>query len=244
VKLWIDARTAFPNTPAGYARRAQLGPSSKIEVLDAAGQWVLVPPATAYLSPSKEARRPFVLDISNIFVTSNYRVRLSWLFKTFIDAILVDVSADVPVALTLLSLETAELRYYGHSHRSGGELVEFTYGAATLDVWPAFPGHYTRYGHVTALLSAIDDKHVISWAGDELALRFTPPAAPPPGIHRRFILHSFGYYKNAAAAGPQEVEPLPFAGMSNYPYDSAVESYPDDPVHETYRQIYNTRVLP
>jgi hypothetical protein len=36
------------------------------------------------------------------------------------------------------------------------------------------------------------------------------------------------------------VGPLPFHGMSRYPYDSS-ESYPDDKEHRQYQKRYNTR---
>ncbi len=37
------------------------------------------------------------------------------------------------------------------------------------------------------------------------------------------------------------VELLPFAAMSGFPYDSEVESYPDDPAHIQNFEKYNTR---
>jgi hypothetical protein len=36
------------------------------------------------------------------------------------------------------------------------------------------------------------------------------------------------------------VEPLPFHGMSVYPYPDS-EHFPTDPAHEQYRREYNTR---
>jgi hypothetical protein len=36
------------------------------------------------------------------------------------------------------------------------------------------------------------------------------------------------------------VEPLPFHGMSGYPY-GADEHYPDGPEHQRYLRTYNTR---
>jgi hypothetical protein len=40
------------------------------------------------------------------------------------------------------------------------------------------------------------------------------------------------------------VEPLPFVAMGNFPYDEAVEQYPDSQEHRLYRKIYNTRTMP
>ena len=38
----------------------------------------------------------------------------------------------------------------------------------------------------------------------------------------------------------ETVEPLPFHGMSRYPYP-ATEHYPDTPAHREYGRTYNTR---
>ena len=40
----------------------------------------------------------------------------------------------------------------------------------------------------------------------------------------------------------QTVEPLPFHGMSRYPY-GADEAYPSDPEHRRYLETYNTRYV-
>jgi hypothetical protein len=184
------------------------------------------------------------MDITGIFVTDVYRIRLTWLFKTYLDFIGLDTTVDLQPALQILPLETADLRYYGHSQRVGDEVFQFVYGSVSQELWPAFPGNYTRFGDVTPLLDGVDDKFVIFWAGDEVALRFTPPAPPPAATHRRYILHSHGYYKDLTFGGAHEVELLPFGAMSNYPYDPAVEHYPDDADHVSYQATYNTRWLP
>jgi hypothetical protein len=38
------------------------------------------------------------------------------------------------------------------------------------------------------------------------------------------------------------VEPLPFHGMTRYPYGEE-EAYPSDPVHQRYLKVYNTRIV-
>ncbi|MBW2524260.1 MAG: hypothetical protein JRI23_08805 [Deltaproteobacteria bacterium] len=244
IKLVIDGTTVFPNSPAGIARKALFGSPTRVEVLDENLQWVEVPKPVFYMPPPKEARRPFVMDVTNVFMTDVCRIRLTWLFKTYLDFIGLDTTADVQPTLQALPLESADLRHYGHSQRVGDEVFEFVYGSVSQDLWPAFPGDYTRFGDVFALLQSVDDKFVIFWAGDEVALRFTPPTPPPAGSRRRYVLHTHGYYKDLTFGGPHEVELLPFGAMSNYPYDPADEHYPDDPDHTTYLQTYNTRTLP
>ena len=65
---------------------------------------------------------------------------------------------------------------------------------------------------------------------------------PPPGWARDFVLHTDGWLKegdlNTATAAT--IEPLPFHGMSRYPYP-ATESYPASPEHVEYVLEYNTR---
>ena len=57
------------------------------------------------------------------------------------------------------------------------------------------------------------------------------------------MVYANGYYKATGNVDiPHTVEPLPFAAMSNYPYDPAVENYPVDADHNQYRAGYNTRL--
>lgn len=66
--------------------------------------------------------------------------------------------------------------------------------------------------------------------------------ASPRGWVRDFLLLVDGWAKDADAntAFSQNVEPLPFHGMSSYPYPSG-ESFPQDLTHKDYRATYNTR---
>jgi hypothetical protein len=103
---------------------------------------------------------------------------------------------------------------------------------------------YTRYGDVRELVLAPDDRFVIMGSGDELQLNFPAAALPPlPGAWRRdFLLLLDGWAKDSDAntAYSQSVDPLPFHGMSRYPYPTS-EHYPDDEPHRVYRRTYNTR---
>lgn len=107
-------------------------------------------------------------------------------------------------------------------------------------------GAYTRFGPVDGLLREYDDRFVLMGPGDEIALRFDASRLPatPPGHTRSFILESHSYCKDMDiyTATPQTLDPLPFRGMSRYPY-SAPEKYPDDPLHRQYREKYNSRMV-
>ena len=86
------------------------------------------------------------------------------------------------------------------------------------------------------------------WApGDEIALRFDASKLPAPvaGATRSFVLVSHAYCKDDMdlyTATPQTLEPLPFRGMSRYPYP-ATEHYPETKEHREYKAIYNKRIV-
>jgi hypothetical protein len=56
------------------------------------------------------------------------------------------------------------------------------------------------------------------------------------------VLRTWGYSKSAGpfVATGDTVGPLPFHGMSNFPY-RADEHYPRTPLHEDYQRRWNTR---
>ena len=110
--------------------------------------------------------------------------------------------------------------------------------------WRDLQGDYTRYGDVTQLLQSVDDMYVIMNAGDEMTVKFGADRLPPleNGWVRDFILFSDGWDKDGDINTllSQTIDPLPFHGMTTYPYPEG-ESYPNDDVHKSYRLRYNTR---
>jgi hypothetical protein len=107
-----------------------------------------------------------------------------------------------------------------------------------------FEGAYTREGDVLPLVTRADDRFVIGKPGDEIAIDFDEPPSQsiPPGWTRTYLLVGDGFSKemDVNSASPDTVEPLPFHGMSGYPYPAS-EHYPDTPEHNRYREEYNTR---
>ena len=87
--------------------------------------------------------------------------------------------------------------------------------------------------------------YVINNSGDEITIKFDASKAPdlPDGWQRDFLIYSEGWVKDGDlnTAFGNTVEPLPFHGMSQYPYDSNLEHYPDDSVYRAYQQQYNSR---
>jgi hypothetical protein len=155
-------------------------------------------------------------------------------------------------ALTLTRLEAsaADLWWRGFSaeiHQNGLGPLAYDYERVSTETpWKLMPGRYTREGDVRELVGAVDDMFVVSRPGDELRLSFDAARIPPTtaGSSLTYLLYAHGYSKemDLSSASPDHVAPLPFRGMSRYPY-AAPERYPDTPAHRRYLETYNTRVV-
>jgi len=239
-KLVIDGWSVFGSAYATALQKVQ----PYIEVPDADGQWIKV---KSFGEPSGDMKR-MAIDLSGLFIGDDHRIRLNtgrdsgmaWR----IDRVMIDDSQPVELTISEISADYADLHHRGKA----------TYSAATLerritaedDVLPdelkAYGyGNFTKYGDVRSLITSTDDMYAIMRHGDEISLTFPAPSAPvPDGMKRMFVLKADVYYKVFRVEN--NVEPLPFHGMSIYPYDPAVEHYPDDAEHNQYRLEYNTRV--
>jgi hypothetical protein len=190
-----------------------------------------------------------VVDVADYLDHQNARIRLRSSSQIYWDqALLVEGRVEEPHQVTRLAPAGADLHWGGFNElyrpaADGPHL--YRYGRKThVPIWQTMSGWATRYGDVTELLAAADDRLVIFTSGDEVTLRFDATALPalPPGWQRSFLFYSDGWEKDAdrnTLLG-DTVEPLPFHGMSAYPYPAS-ESYPDDALHEEYRRRYNTR---
>ena len=78
--------------------------------------------------------------------------------------------------------------------------------------------------------------------GDELTVEFDSLPAPVQGMERSFLLYADGFGKDMDfhSAHSLTVDPLPFHGMSSYPYPKT-ERYPQTAENIEYLQQYNTR---
>ena len=213
-----------------------------IEVMDVAGEWVKV---KSFGVPAGDMKR-MVIDISNVFLSDDHRIRvhtgadsgLAWR----IDRLMLDDSASVPFTVREVSADYADLHHRGMAPHAG---ASFDHRIIADDgVLPDNPqaygyGKFTRYGDVKTLLDVTDDMFAIMRHGDEISMSFPGPSAPlADGMQRSFILKADVYYKVFRV--DNNVELLPFHGMSIYPY-TAPETYPTDPDHQQYILNYNTR---
>jgi hypothetical protein len=170
--------------------------------------------------------------------------------RVYWDQILADTSEPAPVSVARIDPREAALRWRGYSAETspdGRDPFGFEYARVSAAApWKTLPGRYTRFGDVRSLLSASDDRFVVSAPGDEVAVSFDAAALPniPPGWTRTFLLYADGFSKemNLHSSSPDRLEPLPFHGMKRYPY-AEPEHYPLTSSHRLYPDRYNTRVV-
>jgi hypothetical protein len=218
-----------------------------LQVRDASGAWKTVVPDMGI--PAGKPKTISV-DLTGKFLSSSREIRIVTNLCVYWDDIFMLESSDTPpYVMTRLDASSADLHYRGfstptiHPERTQPESFDYARPMA-LSMWNPTPGLYTRYGDVTSLAMALDDRLVVMGSGDELGLLFPAASLPPlaPGWRRDFLLLVDGWAKDADAntAFSQSVDPLPFHGMSGYPYPPD-EHFPDDALHREYRERYNTR---
>ena len=171
--------------------------------------------------------------------------------RIYWDQILVDTSdARVDSRIEKLDPLSAGLRWRGFSREESADGCEpFGYNyekVSFLSPWKTMTGRYTREGDVLPLLLKTDDMFVISRPGDEIAVSFDASRLPPlpAGWKRTFLLFSDGFSKemDINSASPDQIGPLPFHGMTKYPY-TWPEHYPLTKERLEYLEKYNTRIV-
>jgi hypothetical protein len=239
---WVDwpdgstFRAASQETPLVMPR---------LEMRDASGKWV-----TVNADMGMPAGKPKTIAVALDWISKYREVRIVTNLCVYWDEIFLAENADRPAVLqNELRLESADLHFRGFSEaKIDAERKQpdtYIYGRTSLSsFWNPTPGMYTRYGDVRALAAEIDDEPIVMGSGDELSLRFRGADFPPlkPGWTRDYLLKVDGWAKDRDpnTAFGTTVEPLPFHGMSVYPYPKG-EHFPDDAAHEKYRREYNTR---
>jgi Tfp pilus assembly protein PilF len=243
---WVD--WADGSTFLGAAQESKAGlVFPYLQVKDQNGDW-----KTVIEDMGIPAGKPktIVVDLTDRFLSDSREVRIVTSLCVYWDEIFLSTETGEPEAeITGLDPQRAALRYRGFSrpvvHPERKQPESFDYQSwMPVSMWNPTPGRYTRYGDVQPLLDAIDDRMVVMGSGDEIRLLFDAAALPPlpEGWRRDFLLFVDGWAKDGDAntAFSQTVEPLPFHGMSQYPYPEG-ERFPNGGVHNLYREHYNTR---
>lgn len=239
---WVDYADSSSNLAASQAGVKASPPS--LAVADGSGFLPLVPSMGFPAGLPKTMIAPLPKGDYGPAVT----LRISTNMRIYWDRIeIAEAAPDADIRRFALDADTAELRFSGYPepHRPAGRPpTEYLYEhRRASDIWGAHAGGYTRYGDVRPLLTAVDDRYVIARHGDEILLHFDASSAPPPppGRHRAFFLLADGFGKDMDlnSARPHTVAPLPFHGMSAYPYPD--DEYPKSEALLRWAEEYNTR---
>lgn len=216
-----------------------------LEVPDQHGNWQVVRPFMGF--PGGRTKT-IAVDLSDLFLTDDCRLRIVTNMEFYWDAAFFSVDEEpAALELTRLSVASADLHYRGYSavlDNPGFGPPGYDYNRVSrAPKWAPMAGKFTRYGDVTELLQDEDDLQVIFGSGDEITVAFeVPEKGPQSGWKRDFLLHNVGWDKDndLNVVTSQAVEPLPFHGMSGYPYRPD-EQFPDLARHQEYLRKYQTR---
>ena len=232
IKLVVAATTHWPTTAAGgtnflrYANQPGVTPSPPpfMEVKAQNGSWIRVPENRQFPFPDV-TNNVFVVNLTGLFPTSNYELRINTYQDIRFDYIGVDTTSQQNIIMKTISPTYANLQQ-GFTSPSNSS------------------GSFTRYGNVLALLQSADDIFVIGRQGDEINLQFPVDTSPVPlGMERDYFVIASCWFKGKGLPYvPFMVDPLPFHAMTSFPY-STTESYPYDRSHKAYLLLYNTRII-
>ena len=220
--VWLDKFFAQP-VPDG----TEVTPPPYMEVKDANGNWIRVPWERQFPIPA-DTPRTYVVDLTGLFPTNNYSVRISNFWNVTFDYIGIDTSTQQ--AITITKIDPSANLYQNFASNSSVQ------------------GNFTKYGYVTPLLLQADDEFVIGKQGDAVSLSFSISTLPPlaSNMERDVFLFESCWFKDSGGnwgfGFGFTVDPLPFSNMSGFPYP-ANESYPYDAAHLAYLQTWNTRAV-
>lgn len=201
-----------------------------IQIKNSEGVWTDLYTHSELIS-SPNAPNTYVLDLTGLLVYDN-SVKLI-LPEGLIDYLAVDTSPQQEVVVNAYSPDSANLHYHGYSEDISNDVVDYDYYSLASLRNNEPTGYFTKYGDVNELLTSTDDMYVIMHDGDEISVEFQYNA-PEEGMTRDFLVYSWYYYKPAKKfLDDYTVDPLPFVGMSTYPYPEG-ETYPQDEEHQAY----------
>ncbi|HSR66931.1 MAG TPA: FG-GAP-like repeat-containing protein [Acidobacteriota bacterium] len=246
MQAWIDYADSTGNLAASQAG-LQLKPPV-LQVRDGQGRWTTVLERMGFPAGLPKA---MTVDLSGRFLSDSRQVRILTNMRIYWDQILVESGpAREDYRIARLEAESADLGFYGFpefASPDGRRPKQYFYDRVSpIGGWKVHAGAYTRFGDVRPLLQAADDMYVITRSGDQIEVSFDVSGLPAlaQGWVRDYVLYVDGFGKDMDinSAAPYSVEPLPFHGMSAFPYPDN-EHYPDTPAHDNYRRLYNTRIV-
>jgi hypothetical protein len=238
---WIEygySNTFFAAWQAGVECVAPV-----LEVPDGLGGWK---EAIRNMGCPAGLPKGMTVDVTGIVTADSPIIRIRTNLEVYWDRAFLGLDrAEGNIRVTRVAAKSAHLHDRGYPREfspDGNQPLLYDYGIMDPgSTFKYFTGAYTKFGDVTPLLLAADDEYVIMAHGEELTLRYDVQEFPalPAGHARTFILYSAGWCKDMDpyTAFPNTVDPLPFRGMSGYPYGDG-EQYPGG---SAWREKWNTR---
>jgi tetratricopeptide (TPR) repeat protein len=252
--LWLVARGWIHPTDSSVnvaiAQGAHPGPDSlSLHVADASGQFREVKRDLGFPAGKDKT---ILIDLSGIFGRAGARrVRLATNLEIFWDRLGWAVGRpDAQVTIERLDLQRADLSHRGYSVVEQPSPSVPERPAYRLDGtgqrWRDLEGYYTRFGDVTPLLTAVDDRYVIMNAGDEIRLRFPEAPAPAAGMVRDFVLIGDGWVKDGDYHTGFSRTVLPLPTHAHGRYTTPPRELEDDPLYRKHKADfaeYHTRYV-
>ena len=233
---WGDAQpyydwiTQFEDAAAQglITNNTQINPPAYMEVMDAQGDWIRVPQDRQMPIPGDYVSRSFAVDLSDLFPegVTDYKIRITNFWNVTFDYIGMDFSPQENITVNeIFPIATLEPTLFATTNSTAS-------------------GNFTRYGDITELLRYADDEFVIGMQGDTMHLKFPTTGLPEleDAMERSFFMFIASWFKdpedNWGFGFDFTVEPLPFQGMSGFPYPDT-EHHPDS----SFMDEWNTRVV-
>ncbi|MEP6703211.1 MAG: FG-GAP-like repeat-containing protein, partial [Acidobacteriota bacterium] len=141
---------------------------------------------------------------------------------------------------TRLELSAGDLRYRGFSvidkaGDSSPEKPDYDRLLTTVPRWRSMEGYYTRYGDVRELLTSVDDRYVLTNAGDEVLLKFAAMPPPVAGYKRDFVLIGNGWIKDGDLNSVFSKTLLPLPTHATNDYSRSPTTLENDPVYQKHK---------
>jgi len=249
LRLLMDGYIEYFSASSMYAAwQAGLHPVSPyVDALMSNGTWKRVVDDMGFPAGLP---RTITVDLTGKLPAGTRKIRISTNLQIYWDRIRVDNGPDAAAQVheTEAPLAMAHLAFRGYPQQIEGKTPgDLTYNYDRISQTGPFlwaRGVYTRYGDVTPLLRAVDNRYVIFGTGEEIDAEFRDTTLPPlpAGWKRDYFFYANGFVKDMDywEASPFTVGPMPFHAMSTYPYPNA-EHYPEGAGADAYWLQWNDR---
>jgi hypothetical protein len=242
---WVEypySQTNYAATTAGIA----LQPPA-IERQRPDGRWETIEPHAGYPAGLP---RLMTIDLTGKLTGPRCVLRIKTNMECYYDQVfiaLVERSLAASLRVSSLPVKRAVLGYRGYTREispDGEQPLIYDYDYVDPAPLARFSGKLTRYGDVASLLTTDDDRFCVVGPGDEVRVEFPAADLPalPSGWTRSYVFRAIGYCKDADpfTATSDSIEPLPWRGMPEFPFEPQLKR-PADAPYESYLRLYQIR---